>query len=111
MIIYYNENENINEDIINNENEINIKSQRKKSANEEYDDLKHKQKLDESSMIIENHDQEKVVEPLITDEESEKKLEFKKKITNEDKMFKFGNKEEEGQIKRITKKSRIKCGD
>ena len=101
--INYNENENINEDIINNENEINIKSQRKKSANEEYDDLKHKQKLDESSMIIENHDQEKVVEPLITDEESEKKLEFKKKITNEDKMFKFGNKEEEGQIKRITK--------
>ena len=101
--INYNENENINEDIINNENEINIKSQRKKSTNEEYDDLKHKQKLDESSMIIENHDQEKVVEPLITDEESEKKLEFKKKITNDDKIFKFGNKEEEGQIKRITK--------
>ena len=100
-----NEDENLNkgENIRNNNIEI------RKSIDEEYIDLKHQQKLDESSMLIENPDQEKVVEPLITDEESDKNLIFnKKKSFNkkgnlEENLINIGNKENEGEIKRITK--------
>ena len=114
-IDFNNKSNNINNDI-NQEENLNLidnirqpNSDRKKSIDEEYIDLKHKQKLDESSMLIENLDQEKVVEPLITDEESDKNLDFKKKPSShkkqdeEENITNIGNKENEGEIKRITK--------
>ena len=114
-IDFNNKSNNINNDI-NQEENINLidnirqpNSDRKKSIDEEYIDLKHKQKLDESSMLIENPDQEKVVEPLITDEESDKNLDIKKKPSShkkqdeEENITNIGNKENEGEIKRITK--------
>ena len=114
-IDFNNKSNNINNDI-NQEENLNLidnirqpNSDRKKSIDEEYIDLKHKQKLDESSMLIENPDQEKVVEPLITDEESDKNLDFKKKPSShkkqdeEENIANIGNKENEGEIKRITK--------
>ena len=114
-IDFNNKSNNINNDI-NQEENLNLidnirqpNSDRKKSIDEEYIDLKHKQKLDESSMLIENPDQEKVVEPLITDEESDKNLDIKKKPSShkkqdeEENITNFGNKENEGEIKRITK--------
>ena len=114
-IDFNNKSNNINNDI-NQEENLNLidnirqpNSDRKKSIDEEYIDLKHKQKLDESSMLIENPDQEKVVEPLITDEESDKNLDFKKKPSShkkqdeEENITNIGNKENEGEIKRITK--------
>ena len=114
-IDFNNKSNNINNDI-NQEENINLidnirqpNSDRKKSIDEEYIDLKHKQKLDESSMLIENLDQEKVVEPLITDEESDKNLDIKKKPSShkkqdeEENITNIGNKENEGEIKRITK--------
>ena len=104
--IIKNEEENLNfGDNIRNTNN----SDRKKSIGEEYLDLKHKQKLDESSMLIENPDQEKVVEPLITDEEEDKNLIINKKKSShkkqneEENILNIGNKENEGEIKRITK--------
>ena len=113
-IDFNNKSNNINNDI-NQEENLNLidnirqpNSDRKKSIDEEYIDLKHKQKLDESSMLIENPDQEKVVEPLITDEESDKNLDFKKKPSShkkqdeEENITNIGNKENEGEIKRIT---------
>ena len=114
-IDFNNKSNNINNDI-NQEENLNLidnirqpNSDRKKSIDEEYIDLKHKQKLDESSMLIENLDQEKVVEPLITDEESDKNLDIKKKPSShkkqdeEENITNIGNKENEGEIKRITK--------
>ena len=114
-IDFNNKSNNINNDI-NQEENLNLidnirqpNSDRKKSIDEEYIDLKHKQKLDESSMLIENLDQEKVVEPLITDEESDKNLDIKKKPSShkkqdeEENIANIGNKENEGEIKRITK--------
>ena len=114
-IDFNNKSNNINNDI-NQEENLNLidnirqpNSDRKKSIDEEYIDLKHKQKLDESSMLIENPDQEKVVEPLITDEESDKNLDIKKKPSShkkqdeEENITNIGNKENEGEIKRITK--------
>ena len=114
-IDFNNKSNNINNDI-NQEENLNLidnirqpNSDRKKSIDEEYIDLKHKQKLDESSMLIENLDQEKVVEPLITDEESDKNLDIKKKPSShkkqdeEENIINIGNKENEGEIKRITK--------
>ena len=114
-IDFNNKSNNINNDI-NQEENLNLidnirqpNSDRKKSIDEEYIDLKHKQKLDESSMLIENPDQEKVVEPLITDEESDKNLDIKKKPSShkkqdeEENIANIGNKENEGEIKRITK--------
>ena len=114
-IDFNNKSNNINNDI-NQEENLNLidnirqpNSDRKKSIDEEYIDLKHKQKLDESSMLIENADQEKVVEPLITDEESDKNLDIKKKPSShkkqdeEENITNIGNKENEGEIKRITK--------
>ena len=87
---------------------ININTQRKKSINEEFDDLK--KNLNESNMEVENHDQDKVIEPLITEEDSDKNIKFEKKlsqneilINNEEKITNIGNKEKEGEIKRITK--------
>ena len=113
-IDFNNKSNNINNDI-NQEENLNLidnirqpNSDRKKSIDEEYIDLKHKQKLDESSMLIENLDQEKVVEPLITDEESDKNLDIKKKPSShkkqdeEENITNIGNKENEGEIKRIT---------
>ena len=86
---------------------ININSQRKTSANEEFDELK--KNLDESNMEIEKPDQDKVIEPLIT-EESDKNLELNKKVSKkeikeeeEENVVYIGNKEKEGEIKRITK--------
>ena len=84
---------------------ININSQRKTSANEEFDELK--KNLDESNMEIEKPDQEKVIEPLIT-EESDKNLELNKKVSEkeikeEENNINIGNKEKQGEIKRITK--------
>ena len=84
---------------------ININSQRKTSANEEFDELK--KNLDESKMEIEKPDQEKVIEPLIT-EESDKNLELNKKVSEkeikeEENNINIGNKEKQGEIKRITK--------
>ena len=112
-IDFNNKSNNINNDI-NQEENLNLidnirqpNSDRKKSIDEEYIDLKHKQKLDESSMLIENLDQEKVVEPLITDEESDKNLDIKKKPSShkkqdeEENITNIGNKENEGEIKRI----------
>ena len=114
-IDFNNKSNNINNDI-NQEENLNLidnirqpNSDRKKSIDEEYIDLKQKQKLDESSMLIENLDQEKVVEPLITDEESDKNLDIKKKPSShrkqdeEENITNIGNKENEGEIKRITK--------
>ena len=114
-IDFNNKSNNINNDI-NQEENLNLidnirqpNSDRKKSIDEEYIDLKHKQKLDESSMLIENPDQEKVVEPLITDEESDKNLDIKKKPSShkkqdeEENITNISNKENEGEIKRITK--------
>ena len=96
------------EDIINtSDKNLNINSQRKKSVSEEFDDLK--KNLNESNMDIENHDQDKVIEPLITEEESDKNIKLEKKlskneiINEEEKITNFGNKEKEGEIKRITK--------
>jgi len=112
-----NEDENLNKG----ENIRNNNIEKRKSIDEEYIDLKHQQKLDESNMLIENPDQEKVVEPLITDEESDKNLIFnKKKSLNkkgnlEKNLINIGNKENEGEIKRITKeedrvkKTKRKC--
>ena len=103
--IIKNEEENLNIG----DNIRNTNSDRKKSIGEEYLDLKQKQKLDESSMLIENPDQEKVVEPLITDEESDKNLIINKKKSShkkqneEENILNIGNKENEGEIKRITK--------
>ena len=103
--IIKNEEENLNIG----DNIRNTNSNRKKSIGEEYLDLKQKQKLDESSMLIENPDQEKVVEPLITDEESDKNLIINKKKSphknqnEEENILNIGNKENEGEIKRITK--------
>ena len=103
--IIKNEEENLNIG----DNIRNTNSDRKKSIGEEYLDLKQKQKLDESSMLIENPDQEKVVEPLITDEESDKNLIINKKKSphknqnEEENILNIGNKENEGEIKRITK--------
>ena len=84
---------------------ININLQRKTSANEEFDELK--KNLDESNMEIEKPDQEKVIEPLIT-EESDKNLELNKKVSEkeikeEENNINIGNKEKQGEIKRITK--------
>ena len=84
---------------------ININSQRKTSANEEFDELK--KNLDESNMEIEKPDQDKVIEPLIT-EESDKNLELNKKVSEkqikeEENNINIGNKEKQGEIKRITK--------
>ena len=114
-IDFNNKSNNINNDI-NQEENLNLidnirqpNSDRKKSIDEQYIDLRHKQKLDESSMLIENPDQEKVVEPLITDEESDKNLDIKKKPSShkkqdeEENITNIGNKENEGEIKRITK--------
>ena len=114
-IDFNNKSNNINNDI-NQEENLNLidnirqpNSDRKKSIDEEYIDLKHKQKLDESSMLIENPDQEKVVDPLITDEESDKNLDIEKKPSShkkqdeEENITNIGNKENEGEIKRITK--------
>ena len=124
---YKENNEENNEDIINTngDNNIintNIRNLRKKSSADEFNELK--QNLDESSMQVENPDQEKVVEPLITEEESEKNLELNKenknnnneiiidtkeeinninKEPNNDDIIQIGNKEKEGQVKRITK--------
>ena len=97
-----------NEDNINIDNNLKINSIRKKSVNEEYNDLK--KKLDESSMVIENPDQDKVIEPLQTEvDENDKNLENdivpnKEKEKKEDNLItNIGNKEKEGEIKRITK--------
>ena len=95
----------------------------RKTVNEEYKGLK--QNLDESSMQIENADQEKVVEPLITGHDEEKEVNLAEKIDEinkeskkneiieeklDDKIIKnkgekhiIGNKEKEGEVKRITK--------
>ena len=97
-----------NDDNINIDNNLKINSIRKKSVNEEYNDLK--KKLDESSMVIENPDQDKVIEPLQTEvDENDKNLENdilqnKVKEKKEDNLItNIGNKEKEGEIKRITK--------
>ena len=102
----------------------NIMKLRKKSSNEEFNELK--QNLDESSMVVENPDQEKVVEPLITEEESDKNLglnqnnnnnnikdkniieedaniNYINKESNTDNIIQIGNKENKDQVKRITK--------
>ena len=97
-----------NDDNINIDNNLKINSIRKKSVNEEYNDLK--KKLDESSMVIENPDQDKVIEPLQTEvDENDKNLENdilpnKEKEKKEGNLItNIGNKEKEGEIKRITK--------
>ena len=96
----------------------------RKTIHEEYQELK--KNLDESSMQIENADQEKVVEPLLTGHDEEKKINLEDKIIEinkegennleEEKKNKeenninlknenniIGNKEKEGQVKRITR--------
>ena len=70
-----NKEENLNID----ENIRDINTDIRKSIAEECINLKHKQKLDESSMLIENPEQEKVDEPLITFEEIDKNLIFNNK--------------------------------
>ena len=102
----------------------NIPTGERKTVNEEYKELK--QQLDESSMQIENADQEKVVEPLLTGHDEEKQVNLAekieeinkegKKIIEEEKIDEnasepkdtskeniIGNKEKHGEVKRITK--------
>ena len=95
----------------------NISIQRRKTIHEEYQELD--QKLDKSSMQIEGADQEKVVEPLLTGDEEEKKIDMDEKnmrneireerldeidTNNKNHQKKIiGNKEKEGEIKRITR--------
>ena len=94
----------------------------RKTIHEEFNDLK--KQVDESSMVIENADQEKVIEPLITGHDEEKKVDLAKKIEEINKEKKeleieeekidenlnnkgekkiIGNKEKAGEVKRITK--------
>ena len=98
----------------------------RKTIHEEFQKLK--QELDESNMEIEQHDQEKVVEPLLTGHDEEKKINLEEKINeinkdgeknieeeridennniniNNTKKEKpvIGNKENAGQVKRITR--------
>ena len=95
----------------------------RKTIHEEYNELK--KNLDESSMQIENADQEKVVEPLITGHDEEKQVNIAERIEEMNKLDKeneikeekidenknenkeekqiIGNKENEGQVKRITR--------
>ena len=104
----------------------NVPTGERKTIHEEYKELK--QQLDESSMQIENADQEKVVEPLLTGHDEEKRVNLNEKIeeinkegqkeikeekidenSSEDKDIPkkeekiIGNKEKEGEVKRITK--------
>ena len=97
--------ENEDEIIVGNENN----KQRKKSVNEEFDDLKQIKGVDDNcNSILENPDKDQVVEPIITTEESDKNILLEKKISqnkiiNAKNISKIGNKEKEGEIKRITK--------
>ena len=97
--------ENEDEIIVGNENN----KQRKKSVNEEFDDLKQIKGVDDNcNSILENPDKDQVVEPIITTEESDKNILLEKKISqskiiNSKNISKIGNKEKEGEIKRITK--------
>ena len=80
----------------------NIINNRKKSINEEFDDLKQRKGVDDNcNSILENPDKDQIVEPIITTEESEKNLLLEKK--EQINSLKIGNKEKEGEIKRITK--------
>ena len=100
----------------------NIPNTERKTIHEEYTELK--KQLDESSMQIEGADQEKVVEPLLTGHDEEKKVNLIEKIDEinkegieeekiddnkiegevkpEEKKI-IGNKEKEGEVKRITR--------
>ena len=97
--------ENEEEIIVGNENN----KQRKKSVNEEFDDLKQIKGVDDNcNSILENQDKDQVVEPIITTEESDKNILLEKKLSqnkiiNAKNVSKIGNKEKEGEIKRITK--------
>ena len=93
----------------------------RKTINDEYKELK--KDLDESSMQIENAEPEKLVEPILTGHDEEKKVNLAEKIQEIDKEANIkeekidddinqekkeekkiiGNKEKEGEIKRITR--------
>ena len=102
----------------------NVQIVERKTINEEYKELS--KQLDESSLQIEKADEEKVVEPLITGHDEEKPINLEEKIKeinkegekkniieeekmddniNENKVEKkiIGNKENEGEVKRITR--------
>ena len=97
----------------------NVPIKERKTVHEEYQELD--KQLDKSSMQIEGADQEKVVEPLQMDHDEEQKIDITEKIKNnkieEGKLDEnkvginnqnndikiIGNKEKEGEVKRITR--------
>ena len=97
-----------------------VQTQERKTIHEEYTELK--KELNESSMQIETAEPEKVIEPLLTGHDEEKKVDLAEKIEeinkeaikeekiddnlNEEKKENkkiIGNKENEGEVKRITR--------
>ena len=116
----------VNEEDKGNEVVEQVPTGERKTVHEEFQKLK--QELDESNMEIEQHDQEKVVEPLLTGHDEEKKINLEEKINEinkegeknieeekidennninkintKDEKPVIGNKENAGQVKRITR--------